>query len=68
MKTYTSVDDLPVTMSVEDVSSMLGISRMAAYNLCRRPDFPAMRIGKRILIPKERFLCWMDSQMGGEKS
>ena len=49
-----------MTLSVEDVASYLGISRVGAYNLCHAQGFPSMRIGKRILIPRDRFLEWLD--------
>ena len=34
MTKLTSIGDLPITLSVEDVASYLGISRVGAYNLC----------------------------------
>lgn len=41
---------------------VLGISRVNAYNLCHSEGFPTIRIGKRILIPKHRFLGWLEEQ------
>ena len=55
MNNFTCIGDLPMTLSVEDVASYLGISRVGAYNLCHAQGFPSMRIGKRILIPRDRF-------------
>ena len=62
MTKTTNVGDLPITLSVEDVASYLGISRVGAYNLSHAKGFPSMRIGKRILIPRERFLEWLDKK------
>lgn len=62
MKTYTSLADVPLNMSVEDVAAVLGMSRMYAYSLCKQPDFPALRMGKRIIIPKDRFIRWMEER------
>ena len=59
MTKLTSIGDLPITLSVEDVASYLGISRVGAYNLCHSKGFPSMRIGKRILIPRDAFLAWL---------
>ena len=59
---YKHPNKLPMTLSVMDVANALGISRVNAYNLCHVKGFPAIRLGKRILIPKDRFLCWMDKQ------
>ena len=36
-----------------DVAEALGISRAAAYTLVQSESFPHMRIGKRILVPKD---------------
>ncbi|OQB25794.1 MAG: Helix-turn-helix domain protein [Firmicutes bacterium ADurb.Bin182] len=62
MKDYTNFDSLPITLSVSDVANVLGISRVGAYNLCHSKGFPSMRIGKRILIPKDRFIQWLEAQ------
>lgn len=45
-----------------DVAAALGISRAAAYTLVQSESFPHMRIGKRILVPKEAFLRWIAEQ------
>ena len=42
---------------------MLGISRAGTYELVRAEGFPALKIGSRIVVPKEKFLGWIDAQM-----
>ncbi len=59
MTGYTSFDQLPLTLCAEDISSILGISREGAYRLLRSADFPTIRIGKRMLTPKDEFIAWM---------
>ena len=59
---FKSYDDLPLTLTVPEVAEVLGISRAGAYELARSADFPSMRIGSRILVPKEKFICWIDEQ------
>ncbi len=61
MKTYKQTDELPFTLSVEEMAAFLGISRVGAYNLSHRKGFPAVRVGKRILIPRDKFLTWLDT-------
>jgi excisionase family DNA binding protein len=61
--TYKSLDEIPVTMNVEDVAKSLNISRAHAYNLVNSPTFPKIRIGKRFCIPKEAFLNWMQTNL-----
>ena len=58
---YTNYDDLPLMLSVPDVASVLGISRAGAYELVRRDGFPALRIGSRIVVPKEKFMDWINT-------
>mgnify|MGYP001034400156 CR=1 FL=1 len=60
---YTSYNELPLMLSVPEVAAVLGISRAGAYELVRTDGFPALRIGSRIVVPKEKFLGWIDTQM-----
>ena len=59
---YKSYQDLPLTLTVPEVAEVLGISRAAAYELVRSKDFPHMKIGTRILVPRDKFLAWIDDQ------
>jgi excisionase family DNA binding protein len=40
-----------LTMSVEEASEALGISRSLAYELARRGQIPSLRLGRRIVVP-----------------
>ena len=62
---YTSYDELPLMLSVPEVAAVLGISRAGAYELVRSRGFPTLKIGSRIVVPKEKFLVWIDTQMAG---
>ncbi len=62
---YKSYDELPLMLSVPEVAAVLGISRAGAYELARREDFPALKIGSRIVVPKEKFVGWVEGQTGG---
>jgi DNA binding domain, excisionase family len=41
------------------VAKNLQISRSKAYELVRSEGFPKIRLGKRLLIPKEAFEEWI---------
>ena len=41
----------PLTITVEEASRRLGISRGLAYSLVRRGEIPAVRLGRRIVVP-----------------
>lgn len=47
---------------VEDLCGLLGISRPTAYELAHRNDFPTIRIGRRLLIPKTALEKWLERQ------
>lgn len=60
---FKSYDDLPLTLTALEVGEVLGISRAAAYALVRSKGFPSMRIGTRILVPKDRLIAWINEQV-----
>ena len=60
--TYKSYEDLPLMLSVPEMAAALGISRAGAYELARSEGFPALRIGTRIVIPKDKLQEWVDKQ------
>ena len=59
-KTYTSLDQLPLALSAEDVARVLGISRANAYVLMHSKGFPTLKIGKRMTVPKDKLIEWME--------
>ena len=63
--TYTSYDQLPLALNADDVAAVLGISRANAYTLMHSVGFPTLTIGKRMVVPKDKLLAWMDEQIGG---
>lgn len=58
---YKSYDELPLALSACDVSAALCISRSGAYELMKRDDFPAVRVGTRIIVPKTAFIRWLEN-------
>ena len=61
-----SYDELPLFLNAEQLSSVLGISRSAAYELMADKSFPSLRIGKRLLVQKEQFIFWVHAHSGKE--
>lgn len=59
---YKSYDELPLMLSVPEVAAVLGISRAGAYELARSSGFPALSIGTRIVVPKRKFIKWIESK------
>ena len=60
---YKNYSELPLTLSVPEVAAVLGISRAGAYELVNSASFPKVKIGKRILVPKDKFIEWLDAQV-----
>lgn len=48
------------TYNVSEAARVLGISRPKMYDLCHSRGFPAIFLGRRIVIPAEKFHTWMD--------
>ena len=61
--TYTSLEQLPLALSAEDVAQVLGISRANAYTLMHSKGFPVLQVGKRLVVPKDKLLAWIESQV-----
>jgi excisionase family DNA binding protein len=61
-KLYTNYDQLPIVLNADQLALALGISRANAYQLMHSKGFPTLRIGKRMLVPKDKFLEWLDSK------
>lgn len=47
-----NLNDLPLTLRVEEVAEILRIGRGSAYELIRCGRLHAIRMGRRILVPR----------------
>lgn len=47
-------DNLPPILTVEQTAKILGISRGLAFAAVRNGEIPHVRIGRRILVPRDR--------------
>ena len=60
---FKTTEDLPATLSATDISRYLGISKANSYQLLNSKGFPTLKIGKRKLVPKDKFLIWINSNL-----
>ena len=44
------------------IIKVLGVSSTTAYELLHQKDFPSVRVGSRLIVPKEKFREWVNSQ------
>ena len=62
-KRVTDPAQLPMALNANQVAAVLGISRAGAYNLMRSEGFPTLFIGKRMVVPKDGLMEWMNAQV-----
>ena len=62
---YKSYEELPLFLNAETVAKVLGVAPSTAYELMHEADFPTLKIGNRIVVPKEQFIAWVHQHTGG---
>ena len=62
-----SYADLPLFLNANLVAQVLGVSISTAYEVMHEPGFPTLRVGSRMVVPKEKFMQWVEEQSGGAK-
>lgn len=56
------MQNLPFTLNAQQVADVLGIARNSAYTLMHSEGFPTIHIGRRLLVPRDKLLQWIDHQ------
>lgn len=52
-----------ITVSVEEMAEMLGISRSVAYQIIKEKDFPVVRVSeRRLIIPVKSLEKWLETR------
>ena len=59
ISTYHSYDELPLFLNAELVAKTLGIAPSSAYELMHEASFPTLRVGSRMVVPKDKFIEWV---------
>lgn len=58
----------PLCYTVQELyqDNILGLGKSKLYELCRSKDFPHIRVGRKVLIPKAGLEKWLEeaSQSG----
>ena len=62
---YKTYDELPLFLNAETVAKLLGVSPSTGYELMHEKGFPVLRIGSRMVVPKEKFREWVEANVGG---
>lgn len=53
-------DERCLVYSVEEAGKMLGLTKNGAYEAAKRKDFPTIRIGRLIRVPKAAFHAMLE--------
>ena len=62
---YQSYDELPLFSNAEMVAQVLGVSPSSGYELMHEPDFPVLRVGSCMVVPKGKSIQWVEEHAGG---
>ena len=63
----TSYENLPLFLNAHLLSEVLGVSISTAYEVMHEPGYPVLRVGSRMVVPKEKFIQWAEERSGGAK-
>jgi excisionase family DNA binding protein len=53
---------ISLTVTVEEAAELLGIGRNSAYEAIKRGELPAVRIGRRLVVPRQALLRMLEGQ------
>ena len=62
---YKSYDELPLFLNAKMVAEVLGVSAATGYELMHEEGFPVVRVGNRMVVPKDKFRDWVERQADG---
>lgn len=52
-----------MTVTVEEMAELIGVSRSVAYQLVKEKDFPVIRVSeRRLIIPLKSLETWLQSR------
>lgn len=59
---YKNYEELPLFLNAETLANLLDVSVSSTYELMHEKDFPAIRIGSRLVVPKEKLQAWINAK------
>jgi len=62
---YNNYDELDLFLNAAMVANVLGVSPSSGYELMHTSGFPVLRVGSRMVVPKEKFIQWVERNTGG---
>lgn len=65
MESRSRVEKL--ALSLTECAAMMGIGRSKMHELARSEGFPAVRVGRRILVPVDALKTWLNARATDEQ-
>ena len=62
---FKDYSELPLFLNAGLVAKVLGVSPSSGYELMHDPGFPVLKVGSRMVVPKEKFIRWVEQNTGG---
>ena len=62
---YKTYEEMPLFLNAETVAKVLGIAPSSSYELMHEADFPVLKVGSRMVVPKEKFIQWVEEHTQG---
>ena len=62
---FKDYSELPLFLNADIVAKVLGISPSSGYELMHEPGFPILKISNRMVVPKEKFIQWVEENTAG---
>ena len=62
---YKTYEELPLFLNAAMIAKVLGVSPSSGYELMHEANFPILKVGNRMLVPKEKFIQWVEKHTQG---
>ena len=62
---YKAYEELPLFLNAATVAKVLGIAPSSSYELMHEVGFPVLKVGSRMVVPKEKFIQWVEEHTQG---
>ena len=59
---FQMYEEIPLFLDAKGLVRLLGVSTTTAYTMLRDPGFPAVKIGRKRLVRKEKLFEWLQER------
>ena len=59
---YKDYKELPLFLNARMLANLLGVSQSTVYELMHEKTFPTLRVGSRLVVPRDQFIEWMNGK------